>query len=166
MTQRCIVGVTSSVRGAQLEYRGEAYRPFQLFGFDFLIDTRLRVWLCEINASPAVADEPSHPVGSMLKVSYTLELLLSPTSEVQTGAPSAAAAELRRRVTLEERREDHVLLGGGVLADGHLDAMVELHVTGARVEGVGGRAQHGAALPVEAAELARVGQSAALVGGR
>ena len=27
-----------------------------LFGYDFVIDIGLRVWLCEINASPAVAD--------------------------------------------------------------------------------------------------------------
>mmetsp|Transcript_30505 Transcript_30505/g.83610 ORF Transcript_30505/g.83610 Transcript_30505/m.83610 type:complete len:122 (-) Transcript_30505:509-874(-) len=39
-----------------LENNGDYYRPFQLFGYDFLIDADLRVWLCEINASPAVAD--------------------------------------------------------------------------------------------------------------
>lgn len=31
-------------------------RSFQLFGYDFVIDSQLRVWLCEVNASPAVAD--------------------------------------------------------------------------------------------------------------
>jgi hypothetical protein len=36
---------------------GEYYQPFQLYGYDFLVDAELRVWLCEINASPAVADE-------------------------------------------------------------------------------------------------------------
>ena len=39
-----------------LENNGDYYRPFQLFGYDFLVDAELRVWLCEINASPAVAD--------------------------------------------------------------------------------------------------------------
>ena len=47
---RRIVVQTFIAAREQLEYRGEAYRPFQLFGFDFLIDTRLRVWLCEVNA--------------------------------------------------------------------------------------------------------------------
>ena len=41
----------------RLEADGEYYRPFQLYGYDFLVDDELRVWLCEINASPAVADE-------------------------------------------------------------------------------------------------------------
>ena len=41
----------------RLQSDGEYYRPFQLFGYDFLLDDELRVWLCEINASPAVADE-------------------------------------------------------------------------------------------------------------
>ena len=40
-----------------LENNGDYYRPFQLFGYDFLVDAELRVHLCEINASPAVADE-------------------------------------------------------------------------------------------------------------
>ena len=36
---------------------GDYYRPFHLFGYDFLVDADLRIWLCEINASPAVADQ-------------------------------------------------------------------------------------------------------------
>ena len=41
----------------RLEGDGEYYRTYQLYGYDFLVDADLRVWLCEINASPAVADE-------------------------------------------------------------------------------------------------------------
>ena len=41
----------------RLEGDGEYYRQFQMYGYDFLVDAELRVWLCEINASPAVADE-------------------------------------------------------------------------------------------------------------
>jgi len=40
----------------RLEGSGDYYRPFHLFGYDFLVDSDLRVWLCEINASPAVAE--------------------------------------------------------------------------------------------------------------
>lgn len=40
----------------RLESSGDYYRPFQLFGYDFLVDTDLRIWLCEINSSPAVAE--------------------------------------------------------------------------------------------------------------
>jgi len=41
----------------RLEGDGEYYRQFHMYGYDFLVDADLRVWLCEINASPAVADE-------------------------------------------------------------------------------------------------------------
>ncbi len=42
---------------ATLEHDPEYYRSFQVFGYDFILDDDLRVHLCEVNASPAVADE-------------------------------------------------------------------------------------------------------------
>eukprot|EP00056_Hartaetosiga_gracilis_P008548 m.122149 g.122149 ORF g.122149 m.122149 type:complete len:121 (+) comp12934_c0_seq2:879-1241(+) len=32
------------------------YFPFQLFGFDFLVDAEYKVWLLEINGAPAAAE--------------------------------------------------------------------------------------------------------------
>ena len=32
-----------------------SYQSFQLFGFDFMVDTSFRVWLIEINGAPACA---------------------------------------------------------------------------------------------------------------
>lgn len=40
----------------QLESGYDDYDAFQLFGYDFVVDADLRVWLCEVNASPAVAE--------------------------------------------------------------------------------------------------------------
>ena len=31
----------------------EAYKSFQLFGFDFLVDEDFKVWLLEVNGAPA-----------------------------------------------------------------------------------------------------------------
>ena len=39
----------------KLQVSTDYYRSFHLFGYDFLVDADFRVWLCEINASPAVA---------------------------------------------------------------------------------------------------------------
>ena len=54
--RRIVVQSILAVRD-RLETDGEYFQPFQLFGYDFLLDKELRVWLCEINASPAVAEE-------------------------------------------------------------------------------------------------------------
>lgn len=34
---------------------GQPYLSFQLFGFDFLVDADLHVWLMEVNGAPACA---------------------------------------------------------------------------------------------------------------
>jgi tubulin--tyrosine ligase len=31
------------------------YQSFQLFGFDFMVDEELKVWLIEVNGAPACA---------------------------------------------------------------------------------------------------------------
>ena len=32
------------------------YNCFQVFGFDFMVDSALKVWLVEVNSSPAIAE--------------------------------------------------------------------------------------------------------------
>ena len=54
--KRIIVQSLLSARG-NIKVSTDYYCAFQLLGYDFLVDDNLRVWLCEINASPAVADE-------------------------------------------------------------------------------------------------------------
>ena len=54
---RRIVAQTVAAARDTMEVRSEYYRSFHLFGYDFLIDDALKVWLCEINASPAVAEQ-------------------------------------------------------------------------------------------------------------
>ena len=34
-----------------------ARRCFQVFGFDFMVDDAMKVWLVEVNSSPAIAEE-------------------------------------------------------------------------------------------------------------
>lgn len=54
--KRMVVQTLLAARG-NLRVATDYYSAFQLLGYDFLIDDELRAWLCEINASPAVADE-------------------------------------------------------------------------------------------------------------
>ena len=41
----------------QMDGGSDYYKSFHLFGYDFLIDADMKAWLCEVNASPAVAEE-------------------------------------------------------------------------------------------------------------
>lgn len=44
----------SSVEPA-ISTRHLPYHSFQLFGFDFMVDEELKVWLIEVNGAPACA---------------------------------------------------------------------------------------------------------------
>eukprot|EP00056_Hartaetosiga_gracilis_P008547 m.122185 g.122185 ORF g.122185 m.122185 type:complete len:406 (+) comp12934_c0_seq10:46-1263(+) len=44
------------------------YFPFQLFGFDFLVDAEYKVWLLEINGAPAAAESVDMDVCACVKV--------------------------------------------------------------------------------------------------
>ena len=39
----------------ELTTEGLGYHSFQLFGFDFMVDSQFRVWLLEVNGAPASA---------------------------------------------------------------------------------------------------------------
>jgi tubulin--tyrosine ligase len=54
---RAIAAQTLAAARDRLQVSTDYYRSFHLFGYDFLIDADFRVWLCEINASPAVAEQ-------------------------------------------------------------------------------------------------------------
>ena len=41
---------------------GQAYRSFQLFGFDFMLDAAMKVWLIEVNGAPAAAQRLTTPI--------------------------------------------------------------------------------------------------------
>ena len=80
----------------RLEASGDYYRPFQLFGYDFLVDADLRVWLCEVNASPAVADHllPGL-VSSLLRVA--VDPFFPPLAELVGGGVDAYEAAAAAR---------------------------------------------------------------------
>ena len=46
----------------------EPFRCFQVFGFDFMIDQDLKVWLIEVNSSPAIAEHLAEQFAHDLKV--------------------------------------------------------------------------------------------------
>lgn len=53
---RRIVVQTLLAARPTLQRPDDDYCAFQLLGYDFVVDGDLRVWLCEVNASPAVAN--------------------------------------------------------------------------------------------------------------
>jgi hypothetical protein len=55
----------------------------QLFGYDFLLDDELRIWLCEINASPAVADELLPGLVDAL-IRTAIDPMVAPNAELLT----------------------------------------------------------------------------------
>jgi hypothetical protein len=77
---------------ADLETTDADYRAFQLFGYDFVLDTQLRVWLCEVNASPAVA-ETLLPGLVQALIDVAIDTTFAPeVSRDQHESASAAAA--------------------------------------------------------------------------
>lgn len=46
----CLLSVEPAISTKHLPYQS-----FQLFGFDFMVDEELKVWLIEVNGAPACA---------------------------------------------------------------------------------------------------------------
>lgn len=46
----CLLSVEPAISTKNLPYQS-----FQLFGFDFMVDEELKVWLIEVNGAPACA---------------------------------------------------------------------------------------------------------------
>ena len=44
----------------------ESFRCFQVFGFDFMVDDALKVWLIEVNSSPAIAEDLADEFGKQI----------------------------------------------------------------------------------------------------
>ena len=44
-----------SIQLQELTTEGLGYHSFQLFGFDFMVDSQFHVWLLEVNGAPASA---------------------------------------------------------------------------------------------------------------
>lgn len=73
--KKIVVDSLEAARG-KMESGSDYYRSFHLFGYDFLIDADLKAWLCEINASPAVAEELMPKlVRDLIGTFHILELL-------------------------------------------------------------------------------------------
>lgn len=89
----------------QLESHSEYYRPFQLFGFDFLIDDTLKVWLCEINASPAVAEQLLPGLVSAL-VRSALDPFCTPQCEAALPPPAVGRPGVRHYLEAFEQIYD------------------------------------------------------------
>ncbi|KAL1507876.1 hypothetical protein AB1Y20_007483 [Prymnesium parvum] len=81
-----------------LENNGDYYRSFQLFGYDFLVDEDLRVWLCEINASPAVAEALLPGLCSAL-VRECIDPVCPPNQETMSSLEEYHAAGLQAKET-------------------------------------------------------------------
>lgn len=50
IVKKCLLGLKE-----ELTTEGLGYQSFQLFGFDFMVDTQFHVWLLEVNGAPACA---------------------------------------------------------------------------------------------------------------
>eukprot|EP01062_Namystynia_karyoxenos_P045204 TRINITY_DN3352_c1_g1_i1.p1 TRINITY_DN3352_c1_g1~~TRINITY_DN3352_c1_g1_i1.p1 ORF type:complete len:644 (+),score=245.13 TRINITY_DN3352_c1_g1_i1:80-1933(+) len=96
--------VVSALRAARHHFidAPAPLRPFQLMGFDFIPDASGRVWLLEVNGSPAIAHTPQ----------YTLEdWMVSDMAEHILGDEWPGAVDaLRERREAEGRRNDFELL--------------------------------------------------------
>eukprot|EP01063_Lacrimia_lanifica_P005456 TRINITY_DN1322_c0_g1_i1.p1 TRINITY_DN1322_c0_g1~~TRINITY_DN1322_c0_g1_i1.p1 ORF type:complete len:951 (+),score=284.96 TRINITY_DN1322_c0_g1_i1:58-2910(+) len=56
ITTECLLAARRKVTGSARAHDGDFLGCFQLFGFDFMIDDDKKVWLIEINGSPASAE--------------------------------------------------------------------------------------------------------------
>eukprot|EP00052_Salpingoeca_macrocollata_P016890 m.136582 g.136582 ORF g.136582 m.136582 type:complete len:383 (+) comp20198_c0_seq3:222-1370(+) len=69
----------------EITARSHGYHSFQLFGFDFMVDDELRVWLVEINGAPASAARLLKGISSGI-VDEVLDPLFRPKSVAQSAA--------------------------------------------------------------------------------
>ncbi|XP_071505283.1 tubulin--tyrosine ligase-like [Diadema antillarum] len=77
----------------ELSTEGLAYHSFQLFGFDFMVDSCLNMWLLEVNSAPACAEKllPDLIAGLM---TYAINPLFPPSQATEDDAGSRVFRKL------------------------------------------------------------------------
>eukprot|EP00118_Oscarella_pearsei_P008558 m.44910 g.44910 ORF g.44910 m.44910 type:complete len:206 (+) comp33551_c0_seq17:531-1148(+) len=60
-----------------------SYRSFQLFGFDFMVDADFKVWLMEVNGSPAAAEKLLHEMAQNIVHSAIDPVFAPPEKAIQ-----------------------------------------------------------------------------------
>ncbi|XP_019625758.1 PREDICTED: tubulin--tyrosine ligase-like isoform X2 [Branchiostoma belcheri] len=82
--RHCLEAIRESISTSGLDYCS-----FQLFGFDFMLDTQLKVWLIEVNGAPACARKLLPDLAAGI-VDIAISPLFPPTADEEVGKSGTA----------------------------------------------------------------------------